>query len=224
MNSQRHETSEERGHSMMSILTSLHKPVQLYARLNMHSCRTGLIVFTLTFILLTVSTILCFFMMFSPLDTMQIWLPALSSVMRGSIPMFLGIITFFFASSAILALILRHVTHEQVKFSVPFTIASISFAMYWLIRGCLSWILTLLLVFDPFNILQTSEYVSIIDTIIFVSCISAVVVFFWYMTRGILAVTKLQVRYAVLIAVVTFVIAGIVSVIEIPVYFFLLNG
>ncbi len=214
MNSQMQETSEERGHSVMSIITSLHKPAQLYARLNMYSYRAGLIVFILTFVLGTVSNFFSFFVFNRPFDASPDWLSELTSFMMPGIPLILGKITFFLVGSVILVLIFRYVIREQVGFCVPFTVVGISYVPYYLLGLCCYWI-GLMLVYDPLDVFLYHSgflHLHVGDFLLrFVSPIVTTLVFCWYMTSGTLAVTKIRVRYAVLIAVVIFVITWFVQ-------------
>ncbi len=205
----------------MSIITSLHRPAQLYARLNMHSYRAGLTALILTFILGAVSNSLSFFVYYSSMIWTSQPLEPVDFIMSG-IMSFPGIITFILAGSVILGLIFRHVMHEHLLFSVPFTIVSISNVPFYLLSLCDSW-LFLMILFDPLNIIPTGYVQTIGILLTFVVPIAQILIFCWYMARGILATTKIRVRYTVLIAVITLVITGFVQDIIFLVRHFWLN-
>ncbi len=214
-----HEKSSETGRSATSIITSLHRPDQLYARLDLHRYRTGLNAFILTIVLTTVSVFLAFnpeivfFMNNPPSLVWQVWSPKLSFFIMTSIPMILGNITLFLASSVILALIIRYFFHESIGFSVPFTIASISCAAYFLLCECVRWIVLVLLAFNPSYDLHVGGYLYFTVILNFVLLIAVILVFFWYMARGIVATFGVPARYAILISSAIFVIAQVTSVI-----------
>ncbi len=220
MSSQMRETSEEHGHSVMSIITSLHKPAQLYARLNMNSYRTGLTALILTLVLGDVVVFFTLFALNHPLDLSPDRLLNLVSSMMPGILQIVWLLTFIFATSVTLALIFRYVIHQPVGFSVPFTIVSISYVPYGLLRLCIYWLI-LMVLFDPFSIVPKEVSSTLPTSLTFLYSLTTLI-FYWYLVRGILAVTKLQMRYAVLIAVAAFVIVWIVSYVEIAVYAFLL--
>jgi hypothetical protein len=217
MNSQMHEKSGETGCSVTSIITSLHRPDQLYACLDMHNYRTGLYVFVLSIVLSTISVFLAYnpeiglFINNPPSIVWQYWSPQLSIFILAYIPSVLKNMMFIFASSVILAFIIRYIFQKSARFSASFTIASISCAAYFLLGECVRWIALVLLAFNPSYDIQVSGHLYIIVILNSVLALAVISVFLWYMARGTVAIFGVPIRYAILISCVTFAIAQAVS-------------